>query len=134
MVDSDDTSQELSAELLARQSARQDKVIAFLKSRWGDQDDDTPCPYCGVEDWYVDPVPIVDQRVGGPVGTGLPAFVVLCQNCGNQVYINANIAGVFDELWHVAREETTTRTRTAPSEEHPDTTGEQPVEPAGDEA
>lgn len=100
---------ELSAEQTSRQEARQDRLIAFLTAKWGGKDKESPCPYCGVDDWYVDPVPVLLHRVAGPLGTGVPVFIILCQNCGQQVHVNAYYAGLGDVLPEVTIEETMAR-------------------------
>jgi hypothetical protein len=66
-------------------------AIEWLAAKWGDRH---PCPYCGTDEWTVG-VPVnllLESRETLP-----PHFTVMCTNCGNTVFINAILAGLFPE-------------------------------------
>ncbi len=71
-----------------------DKLIAFLREKWGG----TPCPMCHASNWNVNNVTfqLLDFNptglvIGGPV---FPVVPVVCNNCGNTIFLNAIKVGV----------------------------------------
>jgi hypothetical protein len=112
---------ELSPEQSERQEKRRQRIADYLQEKWGDPQ---PCPMCRVSDWHVDPVPVLWQRVNSPIGTGVPSFLVLCSNCGYEVAVNVQTAGMWDELSGVAAEETAVRIRPHDTREVPSNDGE----------
>jgi len=72
-------------------------VIKHLSEKWGNQS----CPMCGSNDWNVSDT-IYELRKyhggnliigGGPI---LPIVPIICNNCGNSIFINAIISGAID--------------------------------------
>lgn len=67
-----------------------EKASAWLRVKWGDAPAPA-CPYCGNRDWEV-------GRPTRMVTYGRrdlkPVFPVACTNCGNTVYIDAELAGL----------------------------------------
>lgn len=76
----------------ARREQRQreiERAIAWLEVKWKD----AHCPYCGADAFEVSaPVPLA--RTDG--GIGPPLIPVMCQNCGQTVFVNAYEAGVLE--------------------------------------
>lgn len=66
-------------------------AIEWLTEVWGAQ---RPCPYCGHTDWSVG-TPYEIQLASGQ--TLAPHFTVMCETCGNTVFINAILAGIVPE-------------------------------------
>lgn len=67
-----------------------EKASAWLRVKWGDAPAPA-CPYCTNRDWEVGrPTRVVTygRRDLKPV------FPVVCTNCGNTVYIDAELAGL----------------------------------------
>lgn len=90
------------AAALHAQSYRQEKRVEYaenariladhLRDKWGD---DKACPFCGTNAWLIDPSPVAMARADLP-SAAIPAFLVMCRNCGFEVHISAETAGVYD--------------------------------------
>jgi hypothetical protein len=77
---------------VAVDDATRDKVAAHLKKVWRG----AGCVLCGCTTWelhgYVTVV-LGDAPGGGATGTeGLPCVALVCQRCGNTVFINLVVA------------------------------------------
>jgi hypothetical protein len=68
-------------------------VFARLVELWGTPL--PPCPYCRYTAWSVDPKPVILPRIG-PGEDGIPAFLVWCSHCGQEIPISAQILGLYD--------------------------------------
>lgn len=75
---------DLGKDLSPEEIAQGDRVIAWLKQKWGPNWD---CPYCGDVDWLVDPRP-----APGPPLRNFHA--VVCQNCGVLTFVSARVSGI----------------------------------------
>jgi hypothetical protein len=74
-----------------------DKVLAYLNQKLAGRG----CPVCGItaDRWRVEPnvfgIPVVEWLPGLPnANRTLPTIVMVCENCGNTVFISAVMAGL----------------------------------------
>lgn len=72
------------------------RLLAHLNNRWTSK----VCPMCRKNNWEVagmHSVMLQESRrtlnLGGPL---LPCAVVTCRNCGNTLFVNMIVAGVYD--------------------------------------
>ena len=72
---------------------RGDVLAAWLEDKWGHR----ACPYCDVEHWGVNPVPVAIPMLGDASGQTLALYVVICLNCGNTVFIPASMLHLWPE-------------------------------------
>lgn len=80
--------------------ASSDKTIEYLQRKWGS----AGCPMCGGNEWNVSEK-IFELRefsagkrmVGESNGAILPVVPVICNNCGNTMFINALFIGLLEE-------------------------------------
>ena len=76
------------------------EVIDFLNSRWGS----APCPMCNGRRWTVSDK-VFELRefndgnivVGGPNSSVTPIIPIVCEYCGNTLFINALTTGLLRE-------------------------------------
>jgi len=74
------------------QQAFIEAAISWLGERWGPE---KACPYCGNTGWSVGTPFEVSLEGGNSLS---PHFPVMCDNCGNTVFINAILAGLLPDL------------------------------------
>jgi hypothetical protein len=67
------------------------RAIEWLTQKWGP---DPACPYCGGRGWEVG-TPVEVRLLSGDAMS--PAVPILCDTCGNTVFINAIRAGLIPE-------------------------------------
>ena len=74
-----------------------DKVINFIQNKWQNQ----ICPLCYGKSWNVAEKVFElrefndgDLHVGGPNASIVPVIPVICENCGNTIFINALSTGL----------------------------------------
>lgn len=70
------------------------KALEWLREKWT-----SGCPYCGSMEWTVGPpLQLVSglfaDREDPLLQTLAPVFLVLCDNCGNTVFVNVAVAGL----------------------------------------
>lgn len=65
---------------------------AHLREKWGN---DRACPMCEAKAWLIDPSPVAIERAHLP-NAAIPAFLVMCRNCGFEVHVSAEAAGVYE--------------------------------------
>lgn len=76
------------------------KIIQFLNEKWKN----AKCPMCGAGNWNVDPHVVttvsVENRSIQLGGRFFPLIPVTCMNCGNTIFVNAIVCGVWknDEI------------------------------------
>jgi hypothetical protein len=80
--------EEVEAEL---REAFVDAAVAWLTEKWGTH---PVCPYCGTQSWSVGTPFDVSLENGQALA---PHFSAMCNNCGNTVFINAILAGLYPE-------------------------------------
>lgn len=78
------------------QTARIDK---WLQEKWGLPG--PKCSQCATTDWRLaNPgiLTLCDTKGNMLLGTGFPAIVMICANCGNMVLVNAVMAGIIEGM------------------------------------
>jgi hypothetical protein len=69
-----------------------EKAVAWLNEKWGNH---RACPYCTNDVWQVDSTLVRIQPIHSRVaGLAYVAFMVICDNCGHTVLVNAVAAGL----------------------------------------
>jgi hypothetical protein len=74
------------------------KISKWLTEKWGPT---RPCSQCATNSWTVADTP-VNLIVGAPdgttmIGSNYPSIAVFCNNCGNTVLVNVEVAGITPE-------------------------------------
>jgi hypothetical protein len=73
------------------QDAFIDAAIAWLGEKWGPE---PTCPFCRNKSWAVGTSVDIALASGATLS---PHFTVMCDNCGNTVFINAILAGLLPQ-------------------------------------
>lgn len=80
----------------SRRITRTQAIARWLEKKWGH---DRKCPYCNEREWTVDTEPVLFPRLGKGGDQGIPAYLVRCENCGNEVPLSAEVLGLWpDEM------------------------------------
>lgn len=90
-AEGEQTAQELESAAQEVQQTLLNAAIEWLAERWGPQQ---ACPYCETTSWSVGTPFFVSLQSGESLS---PHFAVMCDNCGNTVFINAILAGLVPE-------------------------------------
>jgi len=62
-----------------------EKLIRHLEEKWGE---DKPCPMCGGKNWLVGDIVYNVRGISGNNDMIFPILPVMCQKCGNTIFIN----------------------------------------------
>lgn len=77
-------------------AAEKEKVIQFLRSKWGDL---AKCQGCGQSHWGVGDIAVAAVPMGSGSGFAFggptyPFVAIFCSNCGQAVLMNAIVCGI----------------------------------------
>ena len=76
-----------------------DKLIKFINGKWQGR----ACPMCGIGKWVVtDKIFELREYNDGNLVVGkncsvVPVVPIICENCGNTIFVNAMIAEAVEE-------------------------------------
>jgi hypothetical protein len=90
-VEADQHAEEVAEASSALQAAFIEAAVIWLEKQWGPQ---RRCPYCESNNWSVGTPFEVSLESGEALS---PHFPVMCDNCGNTVFVNAIVAGLLPE-------------------------------------
>src|SRR4051812_8048128 len=80
------------------QSALAQKLIDYLKGKWGDPPPN--CPFCRTNLWIADPQVVLFPTASGEgaaSGAGIPVFLIRCDNCGTQYPLGVAASGLWED-------------------------------------